>query len=277
MDIPEFGTRKELFNFLVKNKETLIAQKKAVIKKGDVIVLQPSIITLKDEVNKDSNYQINPGDVRVKVIINTTNLMDSHKDVHYPGIWAKSLRENKNIMHIQEHTMSFESIIADRKDLLAYTKTYTFMELGFNLPGTTEALVFESLIKSERNQFMADQYRKGYVTNHSVGMQYVNLVMAINDKDYGAEYEAWEKYYPDIANKDEADNTGYFWIVKEAKVIEGSAVVIGSNYATPTIEVTESKSEPSSDTRTTISEPVVTIPKSIDYKYLSKKLQTIKI
>ncbi|HPZ10702.1 MAG TPA: hypothetical protein PL110_21610, partial [Candidatus Eremiobacteraeota bacterium] len=33
-----------------------------------------------------------------------------------------------------------------------------------------------------------------------------------------------------------ADERGYFWVVKEAKIIEGSAVVMGSNSATPTLE-----------------------------------------
>ncbi len=48
------------------------------------------------------------------------------------------------------------------------------------------------------------------------------------------------------ANKEEAENQGYFWAVKEAKVLEGSAVPIGSNTATPTLEV---KNEPLKDTR----------------------------
>ena len=63
--------------------------------------------------------------------------------------------------------------------------------------------------------------------------------MAVNDEDYGAEFEAWEKYYPMIANKAEADRAGYFWAVTEATEIEGSAVPLGSNSATPTLEAKE--------------------------------------
>jgi hypothetical protein len=42
-----------------------------------------------------------------------------------------------------------------------------------------------------------------------------------------------------IANQTKADECGYFFAVTEARVIEGSAVVRGSNIATPTISVTE--------------------------------------
>jgi hypothetical protein len=243
MEIPEFTSKSELYNFLVTNKETLIAQKKAELKHADAISFQPSIIHLKDETNKDDNAGIITNDVRVKVVINTTNILDSCGDVHLPGLWTKSLKENKALMHLQEHEMSFENIISSGKDLLAYTKMFAWSDLGINLPGSTEALVFESYIKADRNAYMADQYKKGYVVNHSVGMRYMKLVMCINDENSGAEFEAWQKYYPEIANKYLADEKGYFWAIKEAQVIEGSAVPRGSNWATPTLEVQEQKGD----------------------------------
>ena len=91
---------------------------------------------------------------------------------------------------------------------------------------------------------MFKQYSNGWVKNHSVGMRYVKIDLAINsesewDKD---EKELWDKYYPIVVNKEIADERGYFWVVSEAKVIEGSAVVMGSNSATPTLSV-ENKSE----------------------------------
>ena len=247
MKIPDFNTKKELFEFLIENKQTLIAQKKAEIKHADGVLF--GIVT-----DKSANKAVgNENEAQVKAIINTTNLMDSHKDVHIPGLWAKSLKENKNIMHIQEHKMSFDTIISDGVDLKAFTKEYKWKELGYAFEGSTEALVFDSTVKASRNPFMLKQYRDGNVKNHSVGMQYVKLVLCINDEDSGAEYEAWEKYYPMIANKSTADGYGYFWAVKEAKVIEGSAVPIGSNFATPTLDIKEplegTQKEPSKDTQ----------------------------
>ena len=62
------------------------------------------------------------------------------------------------------------------------------------------------------------------------------------------EKKIWDKYYPIAVNKEVADNYGYFFVVTQAKIVEGSAVPIGSNRATPTISVTESKLEPLQNT-----------------------------
>ena len=244
----EFTTKKEMFDFLIENKDLLIAQKKSALKTVDCgIVIDPVIVREKSSANKSEGDNM-PEDkfteLKAVVIINTTNLMDSHCDVHLPGLWNKSLKENKMIMHLQEHEREFEKVISDGKELKAYTKTFTWVELGYNYEGTTEALVFESTILKKRNEFMFNQYVNGWVKNHSVGMYYVRMDMAINDKDYPNEFTAWEKYYPLIANKEKADEKGFFWYVLEAKCMEGSAVVLGSNFATPTIS-TETKDAPS--------------------------------
>jgi DNA-directed RNA polymerase subunit RPC12/RpoP len=188
-----------------------------------------------------------------------------------PGIWAKSLKENKMLMHMQEHQMAFAAVISDGADLKAYTKNFSWSELGYDFQGMTEALVFESKIRKDRNPFMFDQYQKGFVRNHSVGMQYVKLTLCINDEECGAEYEAWQKYYPEVANKENADEKGYFWAVKEAKVVEGSSVVRGSNWATPTISISEGKNQP--DTSTGKKEPETsTLKKNLNKSVLFRKL-----
>lgn len=143
-------------------------------------------------------------------------------------------------MHLQEHKMQFDKIISDGQNLNAFTKTYDFRELGYDIDGTTQALVFDSVIEKDRNEYMFDQYKQNRVNNHSVGMQYVKLLLAVNSSDFAEEKEIWDIYYPQIANKERADENGLFWVVKEAKVIEGSAVPIGSNTVTPTLEPAKS-------------------------------------
>lgn len=244
-DKSKFKTRKELFDFLATNKGQLITQKKATIKHADGIGICsiPGVASANKAVSTDKT------ELAVKAIINTTNVMDSHDDVHIPGIWDKSLRENKTIMHVQEHKANqFDKIISSGTDLKTYSQTYSFKELGFDLTGDTDALVFDSNVKESRNKYMFEAYKNGYVNNHSVGMRYVKLVLCINDEDYGAEKEAWDKYISQVSNKEDAESNGYFWAVTEAKVIEGSAVPIGSNTVTPTLEV---KNEPSKDTQHT--------------------------
>lgn len=75
----------------------------------------------------------------------------------------------------------------------------------------------------------------------------MDVEFAINSAaDWAKEEKAvWDKYYPDIVNKEDVDERGYFLAVKEQKIIENSAVLKGSNPATPTISV-----EPVSDTST---------------------------
>jgi len=252
IEIPQFENKSDLFAFLVKNQKSLIAQKKAIIKHADAVSFYPSAVMDKGEkAIKLNNPVTNPGEeLKVKVVINTTNLMDSHRDVHIPGLWAKSLSENKSIMHLQEHRMAFDKIISDGADLKAFTQTFSWKELGQELDGMTEALVFESTIRKSRNDFMLDQYANGFVKQHSVGMRYIQLGLAINDPNNGAEFEMWEKYVGEIANREEAEKIGYFWVVKEAKVIEGSAVPLGSNWVTPTLENNQ-KQKPSADTSET--------------------------
>jgi hypothetical protein len=270
----DFADKKEMYSALIENKDILIAQKKAVKKEVDCdIVVEPIIVRDKLKANKQEGEMLEPSplnELKVVVIINTTNYLDSHGDVHLPGIWNKSLSDNKMIMHLQEHEMEFDKIISDGDDLKAYVKNYTWSELGYNYPGVTEGLTFESTIKRSRNEFMLNQYANKWVRNHSVGMYYVKMDCAINDEDYPNEFEAWNKYYSQIANKETADEKGYFWYVLEAKVIEGSAVPIGSNQATPTLS--NGKSEPEQSTRHDI-EPEQSTQKAIDYNYLRQNLK----
>jgi hypothetical protein len=102
-----------------------------------------------------------------------------------------------------------------------------------------EVLIYEATISKLRNPTMFEQYKNGYVLNHSVGMRYIKLFWCYNSEnvEYTEEKENWDKYYPMILNKEEADRTSYFWAVTEAKNIEGSAVVKGSNFLTPVLEM----------------------------------------
>jgi hypothetical protein len=274
----EFATKKELYKFLAENKDKLIAQKKAVKKEVDCpVIVAPILVTdHKKTANKAESPIVDPvnlDSLKVVCIINTTNFLDSHMDVHLPGLWNKSLQENKMIMHLQEHDMEFDKIIADGKDLKAYVKTFSWSELGYPYKGNTEALVFESNILRKRNEFMLNQYANGWVNSHSVGMYYSKMDMAINDEEMPNYFEAWQKYYPQIVNPDMADEKGYFWYVLEAKCVEGSAVPIGSNTATPTLNVDKDiKGEkPLKDTSNPLEPDVSTL--KIDYKELRNELK----
>lgn len=248
-EIPIFSDPEELFKFLKDNKSMLTAEKKYFGKEGEPVSYVCPLYdhkTASFKANIASEDILAKDELQVKLAINTTNLLDSHSDVHLPGLWKKSLKESgKSVLHLQEHKNGFAGIIADGMDgeVKAFTELMTWKDLGFKFEGSTEVLVFESTVKKSRNPYMFEQYAKKYVKNHSVGMQYVKMFLCINseEKYYREEKDNWDTYYPKVANKDAADERGYFWAVTEAKVIEGSAVPRGSNWATPTIDM---KSEP---------------------------------
>jgi hypothetical protein len=76
-------------------------------------------------------------------------------------------------------------------------------------------------------------------------MRYINLALAVNDgESYPNEFKVWQDVIGKVGNRKAAEEQGYFWAVKEAALIETSAVLAGSNELTPTMG---SKSEPLED------------------------------
>lgn len=255
MKVPSFKNKSEALQWLSVNKDLAIAEKTNTIKHSDVLSYYGDNEEVEIPTNKatvtdtDSIRNLN-----VKVVINSCGVIDSHMDCHIEGIWKKSLNEKKIWYWLQEHKMAFDHIIADSNanDIKAYTEQVSLRKLGLKGSGNTECLVFEGDLDRSRNEFMFKQYMRGYVHNHSVGMRYIKIFLCVNsgERDWKEEKDNWDKYYPSVINKDVADANGYFWAVTEAKFIEGSAVVIGSNQSTPTLEVEATKDiEPSNDTQ----------------------------
>jgi len=256
--IPEFATLKDKFTWLRANKSLIAMAKKAAFKVADPVSFLNVTIGEGGTLEK---ALANPGllnltEFPVDVVINTTMIRDSHDDVHIDGLWSKSLKESKGLYHLQEHRMAFDKVISDR--VTAQTKLIAWGEIGLPYKGMTEALMFHSVVEKERNPYMAEQYAKGRVKNHSVGMRYVKLDLAMNSDDkYDQEEKAvWDKYIDKIANREEVEEDGFFWAVTEAKVIEGSAVLVGSNQATPTINIGEPPKSLQAADPITASEPV---------------------
>lgn len=239
--IPQFGNKEDLFNWFRENKHLVMQARKSQMKLADAVTyIAPPEQQARAAADKDAGVieSNTTGILVARCIINTTNIMDSHSDVHIPGIWKKSLQETKLIYHLQEHKMQFDKVITD--EVNAYTKMMTWKALGSNYEGSTQALVFDSTIGS-RNEYMRGQYELGYVKNHSVGMIYVQQHFCMNsDSKWWVDEKAnYDKYIDQVVNKDQVENQGYFYAITEAKVIEGSAVLIGSNRATPTISIAE--------------------------------------
>lgn len=262
--LPEFGTKKELFEHLVKNKKSLIDKKKSMVIHGMEVKSSPSCLavdsTLKKEFAskgisvKQEDLDLPEGTIRVKTVANAAGFIDSHFDLLVRDSPKKSINERKDLLvHLHDHIHTTEAEVGDVVDVLL--QDVPLMELGWNEKGSTQCVVFITDIKEEYNKKIYDRYKKGKAKQHSIGLQYVRIELAINDPDYEKEKDFFDKYYDQVINKEIADEYGFFWVVLEYKLIENSVVLFGSNQYTPTLEVLEpgdkstQKSEPDVSTR----------------------------
>lgn len=227
----EFSTKAELFAHLCANHDKIMSVKSASLKNTDSLKFLP--------IGKESN-SIKGVDVpegSVLAVINTTKYMDSHNDVHLDGIWKKTVKDQQGkIFYIADHKLELTSIIAFPKDVHMSIQEVAWKDLGADYSGNTEALIF----KIDKNNIELEQAKKVIDKNididHSVRMQYISYDLAMDSKD--AEHKAfkklWDKTIDSVANKKQAEEQGYFWAVKEARVFkEGSMVLAGSNDITP--------------------------------------------
>lgn len=238
---------------LVENKEELIAFKKAEIKhvKGGL----SNLIKAKGLIGKNTLKEDTDKEIERTFIGNTYLWLDSHDDVHAKSCFKKSISERqKDIFHLHDHEFKIVSKVGD--PIKIYEDSIKWRDLGIDKDGETEALFMDSLIKKSYNENIFNGYKDGKINQHSVGMQYVKIDLAVNDSSYEEEFKVWTDNIDKIGNKEKAEENGYFWFIREAKLIEISAVLLGSNELTPTMEDKKQaganpldKNEPSKDTQ----------------------------
>lgn len=232
-----------LKDFLKENKEALIAEKCAQVKYTDALSSVPHVKS--PETLKKSSDSEEKDSFLVKVVANTANFMDSHSDVILSGAYTKSIETRGiTIPHIADHKHESTAHVGDVEKV--YVENLDAAAFGFS--GQTEALIFETRIRKDYNEQVFNFYKAGKITQHSIGLTYTKLRLALNSsvEDDKAEKEVWDKYYPSILNKELADKKGYFWAVEEIDVRENSAVLFGSNALTPTLSITKNESLTSS-------------------------------
>jgi hypothetical protein len=271
--IPEHLKGKELYKFLIANKDALIRQKKSMQKRTEPVFSETLFInTLPTEATKAAGAvtkEADPNSLHVKVVANTAMYCDTQMDVLLPDSAKRSIKERKGLIpHLHDHIWELDAEVGDVKDI--YYQDIALNLLGVNKTGTAQALIFETDIKKAYNERVFQKYKDGKVKQHSIGLQYVKIELAINDPESEKEFDFWNKYINDVINKEVPEAAGYFWVVSEYKLLENSAVLFGSNFLTPTLEV-EDKSE---DDDTTPQPPIGTEQKPSNEKSESDKSKT---
>lgn len=224
---------------IIKRKDELIAIKKTAIKYSDKVSNFPLRIE-NDEAIKVSIQDLPDDEVTQKVIANTYYWLDSHGDVHVKGCFTKSVKdasENnfRKIFHFDNHEHCFKAKVGNVKSVKEqYIK---WRDLGVDIDGRTIALIGETELIEDYNQQVFDGYKAMEITQHSVGMRYINIQLAVNNPAETEAYKLWNEIFPMLGNQETATSQGYFWVVKEAELKEYSCVLWnGSNSLTPAIK-----------------------------------------
>jgi hypothetical protein len=182
-------------------------------------------------------------DVLKRTIIgNTYNWMDSHGDVHLDNTFKNSIKqrgEAGKIWHLHDHEQKMTSKVGVPTKV--YEQEVQWSDLGVDKKGTTTALMMDTNVMKAYNGLMFQEYKDGTVDQHSVGMYYVKMDLAVNDSEFKEEFATWQANIDKIGNSEKATEEGHFWAVSEAKLIEISAVLEGSNELTPTVEAKDNQ------------------------------------
>jgi hypothetical protein len=256
-----FENKEVMFAELLANKELIIKEKTSnilkSIDKGIAITSNQEAILKAIETNKELNIDKD----FYYFVVNSSNILDSHGDMHVKGNWDKTVKEQqKKTYLVFDHQLKRSEIIAMKEDIEMVTLDIPFSLIGKNYDGNTYALVYKVHKDKIRNKEAKELLESGYSFEASVRMQYVKIDLAMdsNLKENAKEKENFDKYFSEIANKEDFETLSYFWVIKEAKnVQESSLVMFGSNPATGLINenkeadtITSSKNEPLEDTQT---------------------------
>ena len=232
----EFADKSEMIKAIIEDKQLIIDSKKAAIRHSDNFVA-----TIKGDATKAEQ---SIGSISYPVI-NTTNYMDSHGDVHGKGIWNKTVAEQAGkLYYVMDHELDVNSVISYPKNVNPIVQSMSWNDLGFDYKGSTEALIYEITLTGTEPQAFTRALYEGNLQN-SVRMQYINIILCVEDSEFEQERANWDKYIKVVVNRELAEQVGYFWYVTEAKIVkEGSAVLFGSNDATPILRNLSKKQEP---------------------------------
>jgi hypothetical protein len=200
----------------------------------------------------------------IEAVINTTNIIDSHMDLHLPDIWNKTVKDNPYSYHLKQHEQKFESVLSNKAK--SYNLITNFRNLGLNKNFATIANMNKLVLGKKEQPFMFEKYTNGEVLEHSIGMIYVYLELAYYDEDSQKNMDFFNKALSQAVNPEIAEEKGFVWVVSQAKKREGSAVVFGSNSVTPTLSVTNY--EPPKSTHNKNEADTIITSKELDYEYL---------
>ena len=227
--IPQFATKAETFAYLRTNEKSLIKQKTSLPIKSDIYDFGCLPINEKQTVKEDGTA-LNPNEIEVNAIANLSGWCDSYMDVMIKDSWKNTINSKSIVYHLKNHRYSTDDIVG--KDPELYSKMFDVSYFGIESDVVkAQALMMRSIVSKEYDEKTFYLYKDNQIKQHSIGLRYVIIKLCYDsemedDKQYK---ENWDKYYPQVINKDLVDKYGYFFAVVEAKILENSCVLFGAN------------------------------------------------
>ena len=235
-----YSTKEELFKDLKDNLDLIIDKKKSQIQKScdkgqSVSCKSLDLLKFSDQlkgIKIDDNFYY--------IAVNSTRILDSHDDMHDDGLWNKSIKEQqgKNYL-VADHEIDLFNVIVRKEHIEMFTAKIPFSLLGKSYDGDTQALIYKVPKNQVKNEVVKEWLDSGDSIEGSVRMQYVTMLLALdsNNPEDETEKKNYDDYIGKIANKSDFDYIPYFFIIKEAKnVKESSLVVFGSNSTTGLVD-----------------------------------------
>jgi hypothetical protein len=260
--LPEFQTKGEAYSYLRQNAMKIIAQKRSLptttddLDFGYCIKEDSKLFATK---NKQDTAMVD-GEIPVEVIANMAGWCDSQLDVMIKDNWNRSISDlgasgQRLFYHLKDHgemyCYTLDCIIGRNPEL--FTKMIDLSMFNFKSDvKKSQALMMSSVVMETYDKKAYQLYKDHQIKQHSIGLQYVKIYLCMDStEEQDTMYkENWDKYYPQVINKEKVDNYGFFWAVTESRINEVSAVLYGSNELTPVTSTTGKTNEPELDSST---------------------------
>lgn len=197
------------------------------------------MIRLEQKINKPYavtgfNKAVKDVDINKRVVTGMFNgyfFIDSELDMLIHGCAKKSIQERgagskagNKIKHLKDH--DWDKNVARIDVLNESTITYD----GREITGIYHESYFPETTDSSD---LLIKIQEGLYDARSIGFKYDKLMIAEKESEVDEHVKNWNQYYPLALNPEKADEAGYFWVVKEIQLWEGSDVSFGSNALTP--------------------------------------------
>ena len=138
--------------------------------------------------------------------------------------------------------MELSNVVAKKENIEMFVSDIAYGSINKSFAGNTQALIYKVAKSDIINPLAKEWLESKSDIEASVRMQYVNVELAMNStaKSDAEEKKVFDTYINQVANKESFDEIEYFWVVKEAKNVgESSLVLAGSNGATGIINEAE--------------------------------------